>query len=275
MKIAQIRRGRLLEAERRAFCVTEIGASHLRTGKICQDYSACSGSKRSKIGSKSGSEGDGYLCVAVSDGHGADDYVRSDRGAEFAASSALESVSAFMREATPGRLNPANANDALAQLEKSIVALWYDKVHDHFARNPFTDEETAKFSRETLDRIMAGQGIETAYGATLLAVVVCPGYWFGLHIGDGKCVVRDYDGMFRQPVPWDKRCFLNVTTSLCDTYPTREFRHYFGRDVPAAVFIGTDGIDRCFADDARLCDFYDEIIAGIALRGFDSVTAGL
>lgn len=55
-----------------------------------------------------------------------------------------------------------------------------------------------------------------AYGSTLIAAAVCEKYRFGIHIGDGRFTILDKDGAFSQPVPWDDRCFLNVTTSICD-----------------------------------------------------------
>ena len=101
-----------------------------------------------------------------------------------------------------------------------------------------------------------------AYGATLIAVVIYPGhFWFGLHIGDGKCVAQNTTGEFFQPIPWDDKCFLNVTTSLCDEKPLDNFRHCFYTDqFPSAIFVGTDGIDDCFANDEDLYGFYQEII---------------
>ena len=49
---------------------------------------------------------------------------------------------------------------------------------------------------------------------------------------------------------------MNVTTSICDENAAKEFRFCFERTLPAAVFIGSDGIDDCFAGDERLYDFY-------------------
>lgn len=64
---------------------------------------------------------------------------------------------------------------------------------------------------------------------------------------------------------------MNITTSLCDENAAKEFRYCFSRTLPAAVFIGSDGIDDCFAGDEKLYDFYR-----LALKSFaqtDEATA--
>lgn len=133
---------------------------------------------------------------------------------------------------------------------------------DYYA-HPFTDAEIDQMSEEARKKFYADAdtAFVKAYGATLIAVVVYPGkFWFGLHVGDGKCVAFDAEGLPSQPIPWDDRCFLNVTTSLCDARPLESFRHciYFDR-FPSAIFVGSDGIDDSFATDADIYGFYEEV----------------
>lgn len=82
-------------------------------------------------------------------------------------------------------------------------------------------------------------------------------------------------GEFTQPIPWDEECFLNVTTSLCDENAAKEFRFCFSRTLPAAVFIGSDGIDDCFAGDERLYDFYRVTLKSFAETDEETAIAQL
>ena len=63
------------------------------------------------------------------------------------------------------------------------------------------------------------------------------------------------------PVPVDEKCFLNLTTSLCDEQAIDNIRHFFSDTVPAAVLVGSDGIDDCFAGAEKLYGFYRVILS--------------
>lgn len=142
--------------------------------------------------------------------------------------------------------------------------------------------------------------MEKVYGCTLMAYVETDDCWFAFHIGDGKIFVFDLDGgndvgrdgatdgelfcpkdtaapLWRQPVPWDERCFLNKTTSLCDTDPLPEFRYCYEADghFPTAVFLGSDGIDDTFGEDDNLANFYIQILKNLAREGREATLASL
>lgn len=71
-----------------------------------------------------------------------------------------------------------------------------------------------------------------------MCYVATKSYWFAFHIGDGKCIAYDIEGNWYEPIPWDDRCFLNKTTSLCDSIALDEFRYcYSGTgQLPIAIF---------------------------------------
>ncbi len=234
-----------------AFHSCHQGASHKRIGKVCQDYAF----SRCK-------PGDFYAIALVSDGHGSDDYFRSDRGAKYAVKKARTSIEHFMHTLKKGE--NTLSDERLRQLETSIVYRWRKKVEIDYRQHPFTEEEKNMMTEKARCRYEKepDKFFVKAYGATLIAVVVYPGhFWFGLHIGDGKCVVQYADGHFDQPIPWDDKCFLNVTTSLCDERPLDNFRHCFHTEnFPTAIFVGSDGVDDCFANDKDLYGFYREVI---------------
>lgn len=226
---------------------TCIGASHIRANKVCQDASACINA------------GDFALAV-VSDGHGDDPFVRSDKGAAFAVEAAKWCVSGFLAGVNPAAFL-AHSDGFLTQLAKSIISDWNDRVRAHFAWTPFTEAELRGLPNKLAERYAAGTKIEEAYGATLLVAVATEQYWFGLHIGDGKCVVCREPGKFGQPIPWDEKCVLNATTSICSADAIGSFRYFFSEETPDAIFVASDGIDDCFSNDAQLYDFYEAVLA--------------
>ena len=243
-----------------AFSSSHQGASHKRSGKVCQDAAYARYEK-----------GDRYAVAIVSDGHGGANYFRSDRGSRFAVEAARKAISRFMGNFEDNRKGnialealQRDKERYLKQLEQNIVYEWRERVKQDYYRMRFTDEEINLMSDETRKKYYADDDktFIKAYGATLIAVVVYPGkFWMGLHVGDGKCVAFDADGVPSQPIPWDKRCFLNVTTSLCDARPLESFRHCIHFDnFPSAIFVGSDGVDDNFANDTDMYGFYEEII---------------
>ena len=117
--------------------------------------------------------------------------------------------------------------------------------------------------------------IEGAYGTTMIAVTMTHDFWFGIHIGDGKCIAVNSNGEFKQPVPWDERCFLNSTTSICDSDAIDEFRHFYSEKLPSALFVGSDGIDDCFSNNQQLNNLYKTVLYSFATTDFNEALDGL
>jgi serine/threonine protein phosphatase PrpC len=226
-----------------AFACSVIGANHVKAGKPCQDHSLCV---------KEGA----YTFTAVADGHGGDRYFRSELGSRFAIDAARECVTdravikALQKAAEP--CDEKERDRVILQLKKSIVSQWNTLVDEHAAANPFTEAEFDSLPGKYAEAYRAGEQIESAYGSTLIAVLWTTDFLLTLQIGDGSCVVVDDAVGFSHPVPIDDRCFLNTTTSLCDKDAIDEFRHYFSAALPAAVLIGSDGIDDCFTNYDKL-----------------------
>jgi hypothetical protein len=83
-----------------------------------------------------------------------------------------------------------------------------------------------------------------------MSYVQTPDYWFAFQIGDGWMLAADENLQWRQLVPWDEVCFLNQTTSLCNTNPLPMFRYAFDGTgtFPAAVFCCSDGVEDSWGD---------------------------
>lgn len=252
------------------------GDGHKATNKECQDYSRTYVDKEKGI----------YIAV-VCDGHGGDTYFRSAVGAKEAADITVTNVLELIREdgknlfanmpfTQVGILDTIAEQDnldiSMRRLFAKIYIQWRNAILED-AKRPVTQWETENVKPEHLLILHDSERIVKAYGCTLMTYVQTPDYWFAFHLGDGKCVMIDKDMQFSQPIPWDERCFLNKTTSLCDSEPVEEFRYCAEGDgqFPSAIFLGSDGLDDSLGDGDKLYNFYGNIIRRIKQEGLESV----
>ncbi|MBR5639158.1 MAG: protein phosphatase 2C domain-containing protein [Muribaculaceae bacterium] len=256
------------------------GESHKATNKVCQDFSY--------------SEVNENLAIAiVCDGHGGARYFRSDIGAKYATDITKECVTTFIEnidkklfEGTAFTqvyaLNTEIQNDnfakktkvdvAMRQLFSSIIYRWQEKILEHAHNNPLTEAERASINPRYIDDFEAQRSLEKTYGCTLMCYVQTEDYWFAFHVGDGKCIAFDHNGQWSEPIPWDDRCFLNKTTSLCDVDALDEFRYCYQGDgeFPVLVFLGSDGIDDSFGEITNMVNFYAQVAKMFAKETFES-----
>jgi serine/threonine protein phosphatase PrpC len=227
-----------------AFAITKPGSSHKKSGKECQDYShrlpwtSCKNDK---------------AMAAVADGHGDDSCFRSQKGAELACLRAINGIREFVINF---QLSQEKDKDKeIKTLIKHIICEWqvcveddYNKDKERDKKSNFKEKELILASEKRRKQYENGEALNRAYGTTLIAAAVTGDYWFGIHIGDGRFTVLNQDGSFEQPVPWDDRCFLNATTSICDDDAAERARYFFSLNSPenpppAAVFLCSDGVD--------------------------------
>lgn len=144
-------------------------------------------------------------------------------------------------------------DSAFTDLFARIYVQWVNAISKDVEDNPFTEYEQG---------LLKGARIEKAYGTTLMAFARTPLYWFAFHLGDGKLMACDSCLNWSEPVPWDCNCFLNITTSLCQNNPLHSFRYAFSGkgDFPAAVMMGSDGIDDTWLTMERLSNFYSSTL---------------
>lgn len=281
------------------FSVTRIGAGHIKSGKPCQDYSldwqsedgsiqvaiVCDGHGgdtyvRSDRGSKLAAEialrniremVEGVSPALFLDQEGAvtarpetekDGFspvpetnrpknvpLGSDTGTEDSRQQQAEQDRAFYAAVAPIR----KQDQAFNHLFALIYTQWKAAIEKDVQDTPFTDQEKS---------YLQNARIAKAYGTTLMAFVRTPLYWFAFHIGDGKMLCCDVNFRWREPVPWDCNCFLNITTSLCGSNPLHSFRYAFSGkgDFPAAVILGSDGLDDSWCSMDRLQNFYSQTL---------------
>ena len=237
------------------FAFSAQGYNHIKSDKVCQDSSGHYSD-------------DSMAVVVVADGHGSDNYPRTDRGSSFAVEATITAIREFVKTAEESAIDISVDSDSyLEQLAKNILANWYAAVEADLEMYPFSEEELSKVSDKYQKRYMSGQRQEKAYGTTLIAVCQTKDYWFGLQIGDGKCVCIAPDGSMYEPIPWDEDCQANITTSICDSEAIDEFRYFFTKEPPVATLMGTDGIDDSYANAEEMYVLYRSILAIFAEHG--------
>lgn len=249
----------------RCFHYSCAGESHKATGKVCQDFSLTSNMEGLTI---------------VCDGHGGERYFRSDIGAKYAAEITLEVVSSFVKTvdiclfknkpftAIGPMSTLSDAKDlsqvdfTLRQLFSSIIYRWNEKIKQHAHSVELSEWERTHVPQKYLEEFSCSESFEKQYGCTMIVYVQAPDYWFAFQIGDGKCLSFQESPIWSEPIPWDDRCFLNKTTSLCDPSALEEFRYCYQGDghFPVAVILGSDGLDDSFGEINNLANFYIQIL---------------
>ncbi len=212
-----------------------IGNMHIQKNLPCEDFSMSY-------------EDDNMAVAVISDGHGDKNCFRSGKGAQIACETAVELCRKFYEtsESMVGEYGVSALENVLKGLEAEIVKVWKQSVLKDFEENPFTDEEIETASEKMQDIYRSGKKIEKAYGCTLILAVMTEKYWYGLQIGDGKCVSAYDEGVFVEPVPQDENCVANYSTSLCGENAEVDFMHYYSDIMPKAVFVFSDGVEESF-----------------------------
>ena len=245
----------------KSFHISVQGASHIKKNKECQDASLSY-------------QDDKCTIAIVCDGHGGDDYVRSAIGSMLGCAVAEKNIKNFILGVDKNTFF-SDPEKHLKNLEASIINGWNESIATHHSSRPFTDNELSVVSEKARKKYVEDGKIESAYGTTMIAVAMTSEYWFGIHICDGKCVAVNSKGEFKQPIPWDQKCFLNATTSICDADAIERFRHFYSEKLPVAVFVGSDGIDDCFSNNEQLHNLYKTVLYSFATSDFKEACESL
>ena len=213
----------------------KVGASHIAKNMGCEDYAATYDGEK--------------VCIAViSDGHGDKKCFRSAQGANIACDVSIGCVRKLI-ESSPSSCDAIRKSPdrIITELERTIIREWNNGVNNDLSLNPITDVELNGLPEGAVEAIRSGQSLNKIYGCTLIMCVVIDSFWFGIHIGDGKCVVAMNNGLYTQPIPWDEvGCVGNRSTSICNSNSFAGFRYIYGTDIPTGLFVASDGIDESF-----------------------------
>ena len=243
------------------FCKSVQGAGHIKNGKPREDYGIKRESELCKV-------------FALGDGHGDSNCPRSELGSRYICEIAAEELVRFANDLSEHGWNSklfdhAEVDKLIKQLVTSIFGKWSCQVNDDFLQNPLTEKEETE-AAEYIERYKKGERIEHAYGTTFIAGLMTDEYLLLLQQGDGRCVVFNQDGSVSQPIPWDNRCFANVTTSVCDIDAVQSCRYHvidLSQNRAIACIAGSDGVEDSFPSSMDKMHAYYRSILKIACEG--------
>jgi serine/threonine protein phosphatase PrpC len=146
------------------------------------------------------------------------------------------------------------------QLAVSIVNGWRERVEEDFYANELTPAEIPVF-----DKHYSGQKeIHKIYGATFVLAAMSDGVSFVMQTGDSPCLIFGDDGGCRiPPETVNPDCEMNFTTSLSDSNAVSNFRYFWAKEPPKAIFVCSDGIKDSYSED----DFLN--FGSVLLREFE------
>lgn len=249
-----------------SFSVSIRGASHIRKGTPCEDFGLSTGIPNGQI-------------FALADGHGALECFRSQVGSKLICETSQKALQMFTLNIEENNWqeellsNPKKQEKHIRQLITSIFSTWLSEVNKHYTQNPITEDEK-KLAGNKLIKYLNGDNIEHIYGTTLIAGLMTKDYLLLLQQGDGHCDVFDFKGNVFQPIPWDDRCFSNVTTSVCDSDAIESCRYSLidlRKQPVLACIAGSDGVEDSYSSMEKVHGFYRKIIVYIKEKGIDSL----
>lgn len=206
------------------FNITSIGYSHVKSGKVCQDFSS------------SYSDGERTIITAC-DGHGGDVYIRSHKGSKFASlaifSAMFDTESLSFRKYSPEEIE--------RRLKLGILCEWNRLVEADLAEHPIRKSETARLSESQIESLK--QNPAKAYGTTLGGAMLYGNRLICVGLGDGGCYLIK-NGEISSAFPEDEEePVANVTYSLCgeDAFEHMSARIFDTRNLDG-VLLCTDGV---------------------------------
>lgn len=223
------------------FSHSVMGASHEKTGLVCQDSSAYEVT-------------DHYAVAVVADGHGSKKHFRSHLGSKFAVEATIEAIARYYDDPADFESNfPKYHKLIIKNIQKQIISIWNKKMFAHLAENPVTPEEKSKFTDEEFEAIPP----ESYYGSTLIAAIAGNGFTFGVQIGDGTLVAIFDDGEAVLPMEYNEAAPANVTASMCNSNAAGMFSSFYtDKKKLIAAYVSTDGLYTSFGSEYDFLDYH-------------------
>ncbi|MBP5362791.1 MAG: protein phosphatase 2C domain-containing protein [Ruminococcus sp.] len=223
------------------FSHSVMGASHEKTGLVCQDssaYKVC----------------DDYAVCVVADGHGSKKHFRSNLGSKFAVEATISTIDRFYTDKESfEECLPKNHKMIIKNIQKQIISDWNALVEKHIKNNPVTEEEKSKFTEEEFEAIPP----ESYYGTTLIVGVAGKNFTFGVQIGDGTLVAIFDDGKAVMPMEYNEAAPANVTASMCNSNAAGMFSAFYrDKHKLIAMFTSTDGLYTSFGSEFDFLDYH-------------------
>lgn len=221
----------------RYFTKTSIGFSHIKSGKRCQDYSACYHDEERTI-------------VTACDGHGGDLYIRSDMGSKFASDAVINVFRKLRRTA----FNKYTKYDVIEKIKLNVLCEWNGLVEKSLAEKPILKREVERLSDIHIFRLKMNSA--KAYGTTLNGAMVLGNKLICINLGDGG-IFTFRRGQLFSVFPEDDETVANVTHSMCEE---DAFRHLRLAVIDLAevdgVLVCTDGVINPYCNLTNFNNFF-------------------
>lgn len=236
----------------KTFSKSVIGFSHLKKNTVMQDYSAHFDNGKFRI-------------IAVSDGHGSSNCFRSDRGSKLAVQACLEGLLELAKHYnTFEEMRYPMPEEILRQFCIGILTKWNQLISEDLQANPVDLKELEMCDPKWSEHYKKSESLNHIYGSTLICALMIEDIVLVLHQGDGRCIIFNQFADFYQPVPWDDRCYSNITTSLCDDDVINSIRIYQKKikseSEIIALFVASDGIEDSYHSEASMYNFYRRLL---------------
>ena len=178
------------------FTKTEIGYSHINSGKRCQDFSASYKDEERTI-------------VTACDGHGGNVYIRSHLGSKFASNAVID----VLREIERTAFYKAKKEAVIENIRLNILCRWNSLVEGHLTKNPIRMSEVTELTEAEI--LSLRKNPIKAYGTTLNAAMILGTKLICVSIGDGGCFLVK-SGIVTPAFTEDEdEPVANITYSLC------------------------------------------------------------
>ena len=179
------------------FSKTSVGYSHLKTGKVCQDFSATYHDEARTI-------------VTACDGHGGSLYIRSHLGSKFA-SDAVMRVFSSLEETAFCRYSE---EEIVEKLRLNILCEWNAMVERSISLSPIRKKECRPLSEK--DELTLKLNAAKAYGTTLNGAMVLRDRLICASLGDGGVFLIKNGSIEPAFVESeDEETVANITYSMC------------------------------------------------------------
>lgn len=245
------------------------GASHIRTGRPCQDNSTFRDNnftyrnKKSKINGLYAMLDENICIMSVADGHGSASCPYSKTGAAIAVNVFCDLMAEFCvkyKDNMDALMTYLN-RESDTKIAKAIDSEWKKRVLNQYKLKMAKEKKSI-----ILENDKAKEAIYKMYGTTLLGLVITKAFSFAFQIGDGDISYVDANGV-KQVLETEK--ILGVEThslSKKDAWKnalTRVINRETEEHIPCIYMLTTDGMSNSFVSENEFyknCQEYFDII---------------
>lgn len=213
--------------------------------------------------------GETATLLAVADGHGSKEYLRSDLGARFAVAAFQHTAANLFVGTDPGSWRESVVRQAFT---RQLTLRWRRSVVLHAANNP----PDGALPDATGERNATSEQTLRLYGSTLIAALVAPGRFAAWQIGDGDLCFVGVDREATLPLPQEGVDLGDETDSLCHPDAATRFRTLWWPDTwSGLVSLSTDGLSKSFADQDGFLSFCTGLFERLDRGDGDAVVRSL